>query len=89
MIDTIITALLVPFVVTVLISLYRLVTGPTIPDRILAIDVMSYSLAVIMGLVAVLLESSYLIVISFTLALWYYVGSLYIARYMEGEKPGD
>jgi multicomponent Na+:H+ antiporter subunit F len=89
MIDTIITALLIPFIVSVLISLYRLVTGPTIPDRILAIDVMSYSLAVIMGLVAVLLESSYLIVISFTLALWYYVGSLYIARYMEGEKPGD
>ena len=89
MIDEIITWLIVPFVISIVISSYRLVVGPTIPDRMLAMDVISYSLAVVMGLIAVLRESPYLIVISFTLALWYYIGSLYVARYLEGEQPGD
>ncbi len=88
-IDEIITWLIAPFVVSVIISSYRLISGPTIPDRMLAMDVISYSLAVIMGLIAVQRESPYLIVISFTLALWYYIGSLYVARYLEGEQPGD
>lgn len=89
MIDEIIAWLIVPFVISIVISSYRLVVGPTIPDRMLAIDVISYSLVVVMGLIAVLRESPYLIVISFTLALWYYIGSLYVARYLEGEQPGD
>lgn len=77
------------FAISVIISSYRLVRGPTIADRVIAIDVVTYSLVVIIGIVAVVISSPYLIVISFSLALWFFVGVLYIARYLEGDSIGD
>lgn len=63
--------------------------GPTMPDRMLALDIVSYTLVVIIAIVAIIVGSPYLIVISFSLALWFFIGSLYVARYLEGEAIGD
>ena len=89
MLDWALMILVAMFIVSIAISFYRLLVGPTMPDRVLALDVVSYGLAVIMALLAVMIGSPYLIVISFSLALWFFIGSLYIARYMEGKQIGD
>ncbi|MBM5804715.1 MAG: pH regulation protein F [Candidatus Verstraetearchaeota archaeon] len=89
MIDAILVGLVAIFLASIVIAAYRLIRGPTIPDRMLALDIISYTFAVVMALVAVLLRSPFLIAISFMLALWFYVGSLYVARYLEGGEIGD
>lgn len=89
MLDIILLFSLGMFITTITLSMYRMVVGPTIPDRMLALDVISYGLTVVMGIIAVISDSPYLIVISFSLALWFFIGALYVARYMEGEQIGD
>ncbi len=88
MIDVILVFSLGMFIISITLSMYRMVVGPTIPDRMLALDVVSYGLTVVMGIIAVISGSPYLIVISFSLALWFFIGALYVARYMEGEQIG-
>jgi multicomponent Na+:H+ antiporter subunit F len=89
MMDTLITALIFIFLLPIVIASYRLIKGPSIPDRMLAIDIVSYTSAVIVALMALLIGSPLLIIVSFSLALWYYIGSLYVARYLEGGEIGD
>ena len=89
MIYFVLSLLIVAFVTSATVSFYRLLKGPTIPDRMLALDIITYTLVVIIAVVALILDSPYLIVISFTLALWFFIGSLYVARYLEGEQIGD
>jgi multicomponent Na+:H+ antiporter subunit F len=89
MVDSLLALLVGLFMASLAISSYRLIMGPTIPDRVLALDIVSYGLAVIMALLAVIVGSPYLIVISFSLALWFFIGSIYIARYLEGKQIGD
>ncbi|MEJ5292013.1 MAG: monovalent cation/H+ antiporter complex subunit F [Candidatus Methanosuratincola sp.] len=89
MIEMILMFALGTFIISIALSLYRMVVGPTMPDRMLALDVISYALTVVMGIIAVISGSPYLIVISFSLALWFFIGALYVARYMEGEQIGD
>lgn len=86
MIDLLILSSIFLFSVSITISVYRMMRGPTMPDRMLALDVVTYGLSVVMALVAVLSGSPYLIVISFSLALWFFIGSLYVAKYMEGKQ---
>lgn len=89
MLDVILLLSLGMFIISITMSMYRMIVGPTIPDRMLALDVVSYALTVVMGIIAVISGSPYLIVISFSLALWFFIGALYVARYMEGEQIGD
>jgi multicomponent Na+:H+ antiporter subunit F len=89
MIDLLLTLLIGSFTTSVILASYRFIRGPTIPDRMLALDIMTYSLVVVIAIVAVMLGSPYLIVVSFSLALWFFIGSLYVARYLEGEAIGD
>ncbi len=89
MLDIILILSLTMFIISITISLYRMIVGPTIPDRMLALDVVSYALTAVMGIIAVMSGSPYLIVISFSLALWFFIGALYVARYLEGEQIGD
>lgn len=89
MIDLLLNLSILIFVLSMVISIYRMIRGPTIPDRMLALDVVSYGLAVVMGMIAVISGSPFLIVISFSLALWFFIGALYVARYLEGEEIGE
>ncbi|MDI9643621.1 MAG: monovalent cation/H+ antiporter complex subunit F [Candidatus Verstraetearchaeota archaeon] len=89
MIDLLLNVAISMFVLSIVFSLYRMIRGPTVPDRMLALDVISYGLAVVMGLIAIVSGSPYLIVISFSLALWFFIGALYVARYLEGEEIGE
>ena len=87
---TVFIAVVFPFFLTSL-SLYtaRLVKGPTLPDMILAVDCISYDLALFMALLAIYFKSSFLIVGSISLALWAYALDLYAAKWMEGRELGD
>jgi len=69
--------------------LYRIMRGPTVPDRAVAVDILGI---VIVGFCAVLLvftKRYFLLDIAIAWALVSYVGTLALAKYLEGRSFDD
>jgi len=66
----------------------RAVRGPTVPDSVLAIDCLSYDLAVFLALLAVYFKSPFLVSAAIILALWAYLLDLYIAKHLVHKEVG-
>lgn len=49
------------YVIAALMYIVRLVKGPTIPDRVLALDALSFDLAVFLVLLSLILENPVLV----------------------------
>ena len=71
---------LVVFVVVVLI---RLFLGPTIPDRLVALDTMNTIVIVIMVILGAAFKEVFLIDVAIVYALLSFVTTLFIAKYIE------
>jgi len=67
----------------------RAVKGPNIADIVLAIDCLSYDLAVFLTLLAVYFRSAYLVSGAIILALWAYLLDLYVAKYLVSREVGS
>ena len=68
----------------VFLSLVRLILGPTIPDRIVALDTMNTLVVAGMILVGAAYEEVIYIDVAIVYALLSYIGTLYVAKYLEG-----
>lgn len=66
-----------------LISLLRLILGPTIPDRVVALDTINTLIIAGMILFGAAYEEVIYIDVAIVYALLSYIGTLYIAKYME------
>jgi multicomponent Na+:H+ antiporter subunit F len=67
-----------------LLSLIRLILGPTVPDRIVALDTMNTLVVAGMVLVGAAFEEVIYVDVAIVYALLSYIGTLYIAKYLEG-----
>lgn len=67
-----------------LLSLIRLILGPTIPDRIVALDTMNTLVVAGMILVGAAYEEVIYVDVAIVYALLSYIGTLYVAKYLEG-----
>jgi multicomponent Na+:H+ antiporter subunit F len=84
-----VTILIVILVLGAFFCLYRALRGPSIPDRIIAVDVMSVIFSCITALMALRYKLSYLIDLSIALAVVSFVGTLALAKYLEGRSLDD
>jgi multicomponent Na+:H+ antiporter subunit F len=69
--------------------LYRALQGPSIPDRAIAVDIMSVIFTSITALMALKFRLAYLIDLSIALAIISFVGTLALAKYLEGRSLDD
>jgi len=67
-----------------LLCLIRFILGPTIPDRIVALDTMNTLVVAGMILVGAAYEEVIYIDIAIIYALLSYISTLYVAKYLEG-----
>jgi multicomponent Na+:H+ antiporter subunit F len=67
-----------------LLSLIRLILGPTVPDRIVALDTINTLVVAGMILVGAAFEEVIYVDVAIVYALLSYIGTLYIAKYLEG-----
>ncbi len=67
----------------------RLFLGPTGPDRVIASDVASYTTVMIMIYVALIIHEYSLLDAAILLAILIFVGSLAVAKYLEGRGLGS
>ncbi|WNY23854.1 Na(+)/H(+) antiporter subunit F [Methanimicrococcus hongohii] len=65
------------------LAVYRLFVGPTIMDRVAALDSIGMTLVVIFAIYAFSQQSSFLIDIAILLALISFIGTLALAKYID------
>ena len=70
-------------IVAVLV-LGRLLGGPTVPDRVVALDTLNTLAVAIMVLLAVVYDSVVMVDVAVVYAALSFVTTLFIARYLEG-----
>ena len=76
-----ITAVLIT--IFILMPLFRLITGPTIPDRVIALDTINTYIVAVMILFGAAFQEIIYIDVAIVYALLSYVATLYIAKYIE------
>jgi multicomponent Na+:H+ antiporter subunit F len=76
------------YLVATALYLYRALKGPTIPDHVLGVDLLSYNLAVLFIVLGIFFKEPILIVTAIPLALWIYALDIYVAKYLERRVMG-
>jgi len=71
-----------------MLTLIRLILGPTIPDRVVALDSMTTTTAGAMVLYGVITKQPIFIDVALVYAVLSYIATLYIARYLVKKKVG-
>ena len=66
-----------------LLACWRMWRGPTVPDRVVALDVINTLVVAEMLLLSAIFRSGMLVDVAIVYALLAYVGTLYIARTLE------
>ena len=71
-----------------MLTLIRLLAGPTIPDRAVALDSMTTTTAGAMVLYGVVTKQAVFIDVALVYAVLSYIATLYIARYLVKKRVG-
>ncbi len=66
--------------------LYRLAKGPTAPDRTVAIDILGIILVGFCAMLSILRSEDYYMSIALAWALLSFIGSVALAKYLEGKE---
>ena len=63
--------------------IYRIIKGPTIPDRVVALDAMTTVIVVILGVYSFDRDSVFFMDVALVLSIIVFVGTVAIARYLD------
>lgn len=77
------------FVLAYVLYFIRILKGPTIPDRVLAVDALAFDLVVFLVVLGIYFKSPILPVTAVVLALWTYAFDIFIAKYLERREMGE
>ena len=77
------------FILSLLIALYRLIRGPTAPDRVIAGDMMATVTTALLVFLSLYYREAMLLDIAILTALLGFIGTLTISKYLEGREVGD
>lgn len=80
---------IVIYVTSAIMFFIRILKGPTIFDRVIAVDALSYDLTVFMALIALYSAKPFIAVPMILIALWAYALDLYISKFVEHEEMGE
>ena len=71
------------------LCLYRIYQGPSISDRIVGVDIMGILFVAITALTALFYDLAYLMDLAITLAMFSFIGTLALAKYLEKRGLDD
>jgi multicomponent Na+:H+ antiporter subunit F len=71
------------------ICLYRIIRGPSIPDRMVGIDIFGILVVGICAIVAVQTEKSFILDIGIAWIILSFIGTLTLAKYLTGKKLNE
>ncbi|AYC29953.1 Na(+)/H(+) antiporter subunit F1 [Paenisporosarcina cavernae] len=63
--------------------IYRVIVGPTIPDRVVALDTIGVALICMIGLISILADTSFYLDIILLLAILAFIGTVAFSKFLE------
>ncbi|HLP71915.1 MAG TPA: monovalent cation/H+ antiporter complex subunit F [Bacteroidales bacterium] len=72
-----------------IISLYRIIRGPTIPDRMVGADIFGILVVGICAIISVQTEKSFILDIGIAWIILSFIGTLTLAKYLTGKKLNE
>jgi multicomponent Na+:H+ antiporter subunit F len=82
-VSLVVEIMLVVLSVAILLAFYRLAVGPSLPDRVIALDLIATLIVGIVGLYAVLHSDAVFLRVAMIVALINFLGTVGFARYLE------
>ncbi len=77
------------YIVALVLYAVRVLKGPTVSDRVLAVDALGFDLAAFLTILSVLFKAPIMVTTALVLALWIYALDIYVAKYLESKEMGD
>jgi len=71
------------------ICLYRIIRGPTIPDRMVGIDIVGILVVGICAIISIQTERSFILDIGIAWIILSFLGTLTLAKYLTGKKLNE
>ena len=72
-----------------IVCLYRIIRGPTIPDRMVGIDIFGILVVGICAIIAVQTEKSFILDIGIAWVILSFIGTITLAKYLSGKKLNE
>ena len=83
MIDTILKASLVLFMFAIALSLYRVIQGPSLPDRAIALDTIGVNFLSAIAIVSIVLKTKAYLEAILILGILAFIGTIAFSKYIE------
>jgi multicomponent Na+:H+ antiporter subunit F len=71
------------------ICMYRIIRGPTIPDRMVAADIFGILVVGVCAIISIQTERSYILDIGIAWIILSFIGTLTLAKYLTGKKLNE
>jgi multicomponent Na+:H+ antiporter subunit F len=71
------------------ICLYRIIRGPTIPDRMVGVDIFGILVVGVCAIISVQTERSFILDIGIAWIILSFIGTLTLAKYLTGKKLNE
>ena len=83
MFESIIAGALVCISISMLGLIYRVVKGPTVPDRVIALDALGVNLIGVIALISIFLDTYAFLEVILLLGILAFIGTVAMAKYLE------
>lgn len=84
MMEGILMASLLAFSISIAVFLYRAIKGPSLPDRVIAMDTIGVNIIAVMAILSVLLETYAFFEVILLFGILSFVGTIAFAKFIEG-----
>ncbi|WNS74784.1 Na(+)/H(+) antiporter subunit F1 [Bacillus sp. DTU_2020_1000418_1_SI_GHA_SEK_038] len=83
MIETIVKIAVLCIAVAILALLYRVIKGPSIPDRIVALDAIGVNLVAVVALASIFMKTNAFLEIILLIGILSFIGTVAFSKYLE------
>ncbi|MGM9929208.1 MAG: Na(+)/H(+) antiporter subunit F1 [Bacillus sp. (in: firmicutes)] len=83
MFESIIVLALVCISISMLGLIYRVIKGPSIPDRVIALDALGINLISVIALISILLDTYAFLEVILLIGILAFIGTVAMAKYLE------
>ncbi len=71
------------------VCLYRIIRGPSIPDRMVGVDIFGILVVGICAIISIQTERSFILDIGIAWIILSFIGTLTLAKYLSGKKLNE
>ncbi|MGX9132906.1 Na(+)/H(+) antiporter subunit F1 [Rummeliibacillus sp. JY-2-4R] len=86
MTEKILIVSLVLFSITIAVALFRIIRGPSMPDRVVGLDMIGVNLLSMIAIISILLETKAFLEVILILGILSFIGTIAYSKYLERGK---